>query len=359
MIATLVLLVASLSLSIAMCPSTEIRRIQNPMHQVTYSPPYSPAWGEEAPRLLIIGDVHGMLTELETLLEKAQYSTERGDRVIFAGDMINKGPESAGVLELGMRINASSVRGNHEDRVLRTWAGAEIARTLAEAEGANGADAVSEYKGSLSSDELDALETARTLSPEQRAWAASFPLVLRLGDLPGLGESAVVHAGMAPGLDIEDQDPWALYNVRTLLRLDKNGEFTNKTHETSFEEMVVTKLKDMSPGAEPSSQDINEEKKTALELYGSADGGFVPTDTNDGQWWVDVWNEVENEKPVDETLALFYGHDSKRGINIRDYSFGLDSRCVDGGKLTALVLTPDGNDGLKHHLVDVQCQEGE
>ena len=359
MIATLVLLIASLSLSIAMCPSTEIRRIQNPVHQVTYSPSYSPPWGENAPRLLIIGDVHGMLAELEALLKKANYSAERGDRVIFAGDMINKGPQSAGVLELGMRINASSVRGNHEDRVLRTWAGAEIARTLAEAEGANEDDAISEYEDSLSSDELHALETARTLSTEQRVWAASFPLILRLGNLPGLGESAVVHAGMAPGLNTEHEDPWALYNVRTLLHLNGSGKFSNDTHERSFEEAVVTKLKDTTPGTEPSPNETAEEKKKTLELYSGADGGFVPTDTNDGQWWVEIWNEVEKEKPANETLTLFYGHDSKRGINIRDYSFGLDSRCVNGGKLTALVLEPDGDDGMKHHLVDVQCEEGE
>lgn len=356
--AKLVILLASMSLCNAMCPSTEIRRIQNPAHQADYSPPYSPPWGPDAPRLLIIGDVHGMLTELEALLDKADYSVERGDRVIFAGDMINKGPESAGVLELGMRINASSVRGNHEDRVLRTWAGAEIARTLAEANGEGGDNAVAEYEDSLSSDELDALETARTLSPEQRAWAAGFPLVLRLGDLPGLGESAVVHAGMAPGVEIENQDPWALYNVRTLLRLEENGEFSNDTHGKSFEEAVLTKLADMTPGTEPSPGDIAEEKKKALDLYGGADGGFFPTDTNDGQWWVEVWNEVEKAKPADETLTLFYGHDSKRGINIRDHSFGLDSRCVNGGKLTALVLEPEGNESLKHHLVDVQC-EGE
>lgn len=356
MLAKLALL-ASLSLSLAMCPSSEIRRIQNPAHEADYSPPYSPPSGEDAPRLLIIGDVHGMLHELEALLEKAEYSAERGDRVIFAGDMINKGPESAGVLDLGMRINASSVRGNHEDRVLRTWAGAEIARTLAVNNGHDGDGAISEYEGNLSSAELSALETARTLSPEQRAWAASFPVVLRLGDLPGLGESAVVHAGMAPGVDVEDQDPWALYNVRTLLRLDGDGKFSNESQEKSFEEAVLTKLTDMTPGMEPSSEEVAEEKEKTLELYGGADSGFVPTDSNDGQWWVEVWNEAEKAKPAGETLTLFYGHDSKRGINIRDHSFGLDSRCVNGGKLTALVLEPEGDGSLKHHLVDVQCEE--
>ncbi|TGJ82625.1 hypothetical protein E0Z10_g6135 [Xylaria hypoxylon] len=72
-------------------------------------------------RLIIIGDVHGHLKNLEALLHKAEFSSSRGDTVIFAGDMVNKGPDSAGVVALAMRIGAFGVRGNHEDRVLKAW----------------------------------------------------------------------------------------------------------------------------------------------------------------------------------------------------------------------------------------------
>ncbi|KAI1742068.1 Metallo-dependent phosphatase [Xylaria scruposa] len=72
-------------------------------------------------RLMVIGDVHGHLKSLEALLRKAEFSAARGDTVIFAGDMVNKGPDSAGVIELAMKIGAFGVRGNHEDRVLRAW----------------------------------------------------------------------------------------------------------------------------------------------------------------------------------------------------------------------------------------------
>ena len=359
MIAKLAALLATMSVCYAACLSSEIRQIQNPTHQATFSPPFSPPWGPDAPRVLIIGDVHGMLAPLEALLEKADYSESRGDRVIFAGDMVNKGPESAGVVELGMRIGAAGVRGNHEDQVLRTWAGAEMARADAKANGRDADEAVSEYEASLSEKELKALETARSMSPEQRAYSAGLPVVLRLGSLPVLGETAVVHAGMAPGVDIDDQDPWALYNVRTLLQLDEDDQFTNETYGAAFEEAVETKLKNMTPGEKPSSEEIEAEKKKQLGTYGGSNGGFVPIDTNDGQWWVEVWNEVEGAKPQGETLSLIYGHDSKRGINIRDYSFGLDSKCVDGGKqgkLTAMVLEPEGIDSLKHYLVDVDCE---
>ncbi|SPO00346.1 uncharacterized protein DNG_03191 [Cephalotrichum gorgonifer] len=355
-IAKLTALLANLSICYATCLSKEIHRIQNPTHNAPYSPPFSPPWGPDAPRLLIIGDVHGMLSELEKLLEKAGFSESRGDRVIFAGDMINKGLESAGVVDLAMRINAASVRGNHEDRVLRTWAGAEMARALAKAAGDDADAAVAEYEGTLSEDELKALQTARTMSPAQRKWSAGRPLVLRLGDLPSLGEAAVVHGGMAPGVEVEDQDPWAMYNVRTVLHLDDNDGFANDTQAAAFEETVHTKLRDMLPGTEPSLDEIAAEKERALEFYGGRDPAVVPIDTNEGQWWVEVWNEVEKAKPEGKTLTLFYGHDSKRGINVRDYSFGLDSKCVDGGKLTALVLEPEGSESLKHYLVDVECK---
>ncbi|KAI1436389.1 Metallo-dependent phosphatase [Xylaria sp. CBS 124048] len=72
-------------------------------------------------RLIIIGDVHGHLGALEALLRKAKFSASRGDTVIFAGDMVNKGPDSAGVVALAMEIGAFAVRGNHEDRVLKAW----------------------------------------------------------------------------------------------------------------------------------------------------------------------------------------------------------------------------------------------
>ncbi|TRX89790.1 hypothetical protein FHL15_009380 [Xylaria flabelliformis] len=72
-------------------------------------------------RLMIIGDVHGHVKSLEALLRKAEFSAARGDTVVFAGDMVNKGPDSAGVVELAIKIGAFGVRGNHEDRVLRAW----------------------------------------------------------------------------------------------------------------------------------------------------------------------------------------------------------------------------------------------
>ncbi|KAI0467397.1 Metallo-dependent phosphatase [Xylaria cf. heliscus] len=72
-------------------------------------------------RLIIIGDVHGHLKSVEALLHKVEFSASQGDTVVFAGDLVNKGPDSAGVVALAMRIGAFGVRGNHEERVQQAW----------------------------------------------------------------------------------------------------------------------------------------------------------------------------------------------------------------------------------------------
>jgi hypothetical protein len=363
MSAKLLTLMANLSICYASCISSEVRQIYNPTHQATYSPSYSPPSTIDPPRLLIIGDVHGMRTELDALLKKAEFSQERGDRVIFAGDMINKGPDSAAVIELAMQINATSVRGNHEDNVLRTWAGANVARTLTVGSESEKAKAVENYEASLTTKELDALKTARTLSAEQRRWSANLPLVLRLGDLPGFGDVAVVHGGMAPGIKVEDQESWALYNVRSVVYPDENVKFGSEEEEKGFHVSTISKLSDRRPGRIPTEEDVEAEKERVLEYYQSADTPAIPIDTNEGRWWVEAWNEVEKAKPESERLTLIYGHDSKRGIQIYDYSKGLDSRCVDGGSLTAMILEPEDDvcdDGdeeplLTSRLVSVEC----
>lgn len=50
-------------------------------------------------------------------------------------------------------------------------------------------------------------------------------------------------------------------------------------------------------------------------------------------------------------MTVIYGHDAKTGLAIREYTKGLDSGCVKGGKLTALVI----EDGGKQSLVQVNC----
>ena len=69
-----------------------------------------------APRILAIGDVHGCLTALATLLEFVDL--QPADTLIFLGDYVDRGPDSRGVLErlieLSARPNTIFLRGNHD-----------------------------------------------------------------------------------------------------------------------------------------------------------------------------------------------------------------------------------------------------
>ncbi len=69
------------------------------------------------PRTIAIGDVHGCAEEFEELLNALEL--EPSDRVIQVGDLINRGPDSHGVLELVREYKVEAILGNHELRLLR------------------------------------------------------------------------------------------------------------------------------------------------------------------------------------------------------------------------------------------------
>lgn len=63
--------------------------------------------------------------------------------------------------------------------------------------------------------------------------------------------------------------------------------------------------------------------------------------------------KASSEDPRSQTMTVIYGHYAKQGLNIREYTKGLDSGCVKGGKLTALVI----EDGGKQSIVQVRCHK--
>jgi protein phosphatase len=89
----------------------------------------------------IIGDVHGCYEELCSLLRNLGYTIEGtreqpvvgappGRRVVFVGDLVDRGPDSPGVLYLAMHMVESGtaliVPGNHEIKLLRKLGGRDI-----------------------------------------------------------------------------------------------------------------------------------------------------------------------------------------------------------------------------------------
>jgi hypothetical protein len=54
-----------------------------------------------------------------------------------------------------------------------------------------------------------------------------------------------------------------------------------------------------------------------------------------GQPWSIKWNDAQANSSNPKTVI--YGHAAARGLTLRQYSFGIDSACVKGGHLTALI----------------------
>jgi Predicted phosphohydrolases len=81
-----------------------------------------------AGRVIAIGDVHGCLAALDAVLDAI--AVERSDSLVFLGDFVDRGPNSAGVLdrliELRERCFLFTILGNHDELMLdvieeRTW----------------------------------------------------------------------------------------------------------------------------------------------------------------------------------------------------------------------------------------------
>lgn len=68
-------------------------------------------------RLIAVGDIHGCHHEFAGLLEMLEL--QAGDRLVLLGDLVNRGPDSAAVLDLARKTGAISLLGNHELRLLR------------------------------------------------------------------------------------------------------------------------------------------------------------------------------------------------------------------------------------------------
>lgn len=91
----------------------------------------------------VIGDVHGCRSELEALLGALGYTMVRDDagravdathpegrRALFLGDLVDRGPDSPGVLRLVMGMvdagHALAVPGNHENKLVRALDGRQV-----------------------------------------------------------------------------------------------------------------------------------------------------------------------------------------------------------------------------------------
>ncbi|MGC9451086.1 MAG: metallophosphoesterase [Oceanipulchritudo sp.] len=143
-------------------------------------------------RTLFIGDVHGCAQELETLI--AAFAPGPADRLVAVGDLVNRGPDSRGVLGLIREHAIHCLLGNHEQRLLRAWESGN--RDLLKA------------KDRTTFSKLDDADFERI-----RPW----PHVI---EIPSL-KVVAVHGGFAPGVPWREQDPLVVTHIQVLDRLGR------------------------------------------------------------------------------------------------------------------------------------------
>lgn len=178
------------------------------------------ASGPKGHRAYAIGDIHGRLDLLEELLEKvALDNAARGPArtaIVFLGDLIDRGPQSAEVIERLRKYRPSFAKtvflmGNHEEVLLRVMAG-EM-EVLSDWLKFGGAQCVQSY--GIDPMDLQCRDAVAALKMLKRAIPREhLKFIGSFADTASFGRYLFVHAGVRPGIPLSDQLPQDLRWIR-------------------------------------------------------------------------------------------------------------------------------------------------
>src|SRR5437588_6185578 len=140
------------------------------------------------PRTIVIGDIHGCADELDDLLGLLNLTPD--ERVVAVGDLIVKGPKNREVLDRFIADSRfSSVIGNH-DRIIRQHFRGEAVR--------------------LNKPQREAAEQLTKDEERYAGFLRALPYTI------DLGSHLVVHAGLRPGVSLDEQSASDLTEIRTM-----------------------------------------------------------------------------------------------------------------------------------------------
>lgn len=268
-------------------------------------------------RQIFIGDVQGCREPLERLLDKLRFDPA-ADRLRFAGDLVNRGGESLATLRLVHSLGdaAMSVLGNHDLHLLAYAHHYPRGR-----------------KKNLEFEKILAAPDADTLL----AWLKTQPLLWKSNK----SKLALVHAGVDPrwspkaaskrarevesALD-QDADHYFAHMYGDRPRRWKPGQPHHSRMRTITNVMTRMRFCD---------------KRGRLELLAKGSMKNIPKGFR--PWF-------EHLHPDWTGWTLIFGHWSMLGLYQNNCVTGLDTGCVWGGCLSALVL-----DGQDRDIVSVDC----
>jgi bis(5'-nucleosyl)-tetraphosphatase (symmetrical) len=269
--------------------------------------------------LYLIGDVQGCDAALARLLEKIAFSPSR-DTLYLLGDLVNRGPDSAGVVRRLMAYGdaAQCLLGNHDLSLLAVAHGRRAPHR---------------------NDTMDQLLMASDRG-EMLDWMRHRRMAIQAHGL------LMVHGGVLP--------QWDTAQVLTLAA---------EVEETLRGAAMVDFLSEMF-GNEPAQWDDALRGAGRLRVIVNAltrlrfctPGGVMDLKASGGL--ADAppgylpWFDVPGRRTAQATVA--FGHWSTLGFLQRPDIISLDTGCVWGGCLSALRLGTQG-----HELIQVQCEQAQ
>jgi serine/threonine protein phosphatase 1 len=179
-------------------------------------------------RAYAVGDVHGRLDLLEELLRQIEADLAqrepRKNLLVFLGDLVDRGPDSRGVIELLSTYRHPEIRpcfltGNHEEVLLRIIAGETgfISDWLK----FGGADCLASY-GVRASDLRDADEASTLALIRQAIPESHIRFIAGFADTLSFGDYLFVHAGVRPGIGLHRQSQHDLRWIRSAFLDDRS-----------------------------------------------------------------------------------------------------------------------------------------
>lgn len=267
-------------------------------------------------RLILVGDVHGHYEPFKNLLKKVNYNNKT-DHLLLLGDFITKGPHSIKVLDFVIEQNVDCIIGNHEYYVMNNYARFHNL----DAPYFIGQDSsILHINGGFNDDPEYLL--AKKLHPHHIEYINNCSVIKTLGPVPQhkskneggrqFSDGIAVHGGLRWDIiDLRQQPALECLEMRSLI-----GPFFNESTDDPRADKAVL--------------------------------------------WSKIWNLKQKEKKGADTQVVYYGHDARRGLNLKRFAKGLDSGCDSGDDLSAMVIWKEqSKKGIlyKEHVVQVQCAD--
>lgn len=268
-------------------------------------------------KIYAVGDIQGCASSLTALVKKLPQKS----KMIFLGDLVNRGPDSLGSLRqlkaLQEAGRAECILGNHDLHLLAIDAG------LRKTKGLDTVDSI-----------LNAPDRAELID-----WLRKRPMALSNGKV------LTVHAGVLPQWDLQQtiecaQEVEKALRKKTYKNFLANmyGNTPNKWSSSlkGYERLrVITNALTRMRFCSPSGQ-MEFASKEGLE---QGPAGYTP------------WFGVPKRKTQD--TLIYFGHWSTLGLMRKQNVISLDTGCVWGGKLTAIEVALSGKDSKKSELIQV------